>query len=231
MSPPVRAGLGLGLSVAAVLLVAPPAAAHVSVTPSTAQAGTTLLLQLEVNHGCGDSATTALEVKVPEGVNSVTATRTPFWDVSRTVVRLDEPVTDAHGNELTERVDTVLFTATEPLASDLRDTVELTFQVPDQVGEALAFPTVQTCEQGENAWIQVAQDGQDPEELESPAPVVQVLAPDAAATGSATGSATASTSAPSEVVAWIGFAAGMLGLLLGGLAFAQARRQPGAVPE
>ncbi|WP_104107934.1 YcnI family protein [Nocardioides sp. 616] len=223
MSTPVRAGLAL--TVAGVLLAAPPAAAHVSVTPSTAQAGTTLLLQVGVNHGCGDSATTALEVKVPEGVNSVTATRTPFWDVSRTVVRLDEPVTDAHGNELTERVDTVLFTATEPLASDLRDTVELTFQVPDQVGEALAFPTVQTCEQGENAWIQVAQDGQDPEELESPAPVVQVLAP--GTTGSATGSASNS----SEVVAWIGFAAGMLGLLLGGLAFAQARRQPGAVPE
>ena len=104
-----------GLAAAMVLLGAAPAAAHVSVSPSTAEAGATTVLQLGVNHGCGESATTALEVKVPGGVNSVTPTRTPFWEISSTVVQLDEPVADGHGNELTERVDTVVFTATEPL--------------------------------------------------------------------------------------------------------------------
>jgi periplasmic copper chaperone A len=216
----------LGLAAAMVLLGATPAAAHVSVSPSTAEAGATTVLQLGVNHGCGESATTSLEVKVPDGVNSVTPTRTPFWEISSTVVQLDEPVADGHGNELTERVDTVVFTATEPLPSDERDTVELTFVVPEEAGRTLAFPTVQTCEDGENAWIQVAQDGQDPEALESPAPTLAIIDAVSSESGEAGGSGDSS-----DVVAWLGFGAGMVALVLAGLALALARRQPDTVPE
>ena len=42
--------------------------------------------------------------------------------------------------------------------------------MPDAEGEALAFPTIQTCEKGETAWTQVPTDGQDEDELENPAP-------------------------------------------------------------
>ncbi len=71
---------------------------------------------------------------------------------------------------MTERVASVRFTATEPLEDGVRDSVELSFQVPDAEGETLAFPTIQTCEEGETAWTQVPEEGQDAEELDTPAP-------------------------------------------------------------
>ena len=42
--------------------------------------------------------------------------------------------------------------------------------------QTLYFPTIQTCESGETAWIEIPAEGQDPEELESPAPGVEVVA-------------------------------------------------------
>jgi hypothetical protein len=46
-------------------------------------------------------------------------------------------------------------------------------------GEASAdslvpFPVTQTCTEGENAWIEIAEDGQSADDLDSPAPVVSV---------------------------------------------------------
>ena len=38
------------------------------------------------------------------------------------------------------------------------------------------FPTIQTCEQGEAAWIQVAEDGASEADLELPAPAFVVTA-------------------------------------------------------
>ena len=40
------------------------------------------------------------------------------------------------------------------------------------------FPTIQTCEQGEAAWIEVPADGQDGDELELPAPAFVLTAAD-----------------------------------------------------
>ena len=40
----------------------------------------------------------------------------------------------------------------------------------DSAGQVLAFPVVQTCAKGETAWVDLAAEGQDPEELEAPAP-------------------------------------------------------------
>ena len=39
-------------------------------------------------------------------------------------------------------------------------------RLPDAAGETFAFPTVQTCEEGETGWTEVAEEGQDAEELE-----------------------------------------------------------------
>ena len=39
-------------------------------------------------------------------------------------------------------------------------------------GETLYFPVIQTCEEGEAAWIEIPAEGEDGEELESPAPSI-----------------------------------------------------------
>ena len=219
-------------------LVAAPAQAHVSGTPSVANAGSSTVLTMSVGHGCEDSPTTSIEIQVPESVLSVTPTRNPFYSLETNIVQLDEPVTDAHGNEVTERTGSITYTAKEPLPSGERDTFELSFQIPDTPGEQLAFPIVQTCEQGETGWVEVPQEGQDPEELDNPAPSFEILpAADDAHGGSdeeasetdaeATSDETQETAATTEgtsAVGWAGLVLGALGLLAGGTALARSRK-------
>ena len=226
----------LPAATALVALAAAPAGAHVSATPSVANAGAFTVLTMSVPHGCDGSPTTGIEIQVPESVISVTPTRNPLYDLEVNIQQLDEPLTDAHGNEVTERVGSIVYTATTPLPEGQRDTFELSFQVPDAAGETLVFPTIQTCEQGRTGWIEVPEEGQDGEELEHPAPSFEILP--AAEEGDAHGAADASTGTEddtteaaavsddgdaSSTLGWAGLALGALGLLAGGTALLRTR--------
>ena len=213
-----------------------PASAHVSATVSDASAGAFTVATFSVPHGCDESPTTKIEIKVPESVLSVTPTRNPFYDVEARIEQLDEPQTDAHGNEVTERTASVVYTAITPLPDGQRDTFELSFQVPDTAGEVLAFPTIQTCEKGSTDWTEVPAEGQDAEELENPAPSFEVLpasaegdhhdeAADEAAEehGDEAASVEADDEDGSDALGWAGLGAGLLGLVAGGLALARTR--------
>ena len=224
---------------AVALSLAAPASAHVTTTPSTTAAGAFTVATFSVPHGCEGSPTTKVEIQVPESVLSVTPTRNPFYAVEKTIQQLDEPVTDAHGNEVTERVASIVYTADTPLPDGERDTFELSFQVPEAEGEVLAWPTIQTCQKGETDWTEVPADGQDAEELENPAPAFVITA--AEGDGHADATATEPASDEGEVVAaaaeaptddtddgssalgWAGLVAGLLGLAAAGLALARTR--------
>jgi uncharacterized protein YcnI len=217
-------------ALALVALAASPAAAHVTGTPTTTAAGAYTVVTFSVGHGCEGSPTTELEIQVPEGVNAVTPTRNAYYDLEKNIEQLDEPVTDAHGNELTERVGSVTYTADTPLPDGERDTFELSFQIPeDAEGETLAFPTIQTCEQGETGWTQIPEEGQDADELDTPAPYFVVTAAEGDGHG---GSTEESAEEPTEAaveesstspVGWAGLGLGALGLLVGGVALARSR--------
>ena len=68
-------------SVATTLCFATSASAHVTVDPSTTAAGSYTVLTIAVPHGCEESSTTKVAIKIPEPILSVTPTRDPFWDV------------------------------------------------------------------------------------------------------------------------------------------------------
>jgi uncharacterized protein YcnI len=234
----------LPLAAGLVVAGAGAAAAHVTVTPSTTAAGSSAVLTFSVGHGCDGSPTSRIAIRMPEQVLSVTPTRNPDWKVEKKMATLDEPVQDSHGNEVTERVDQVVYTAKTPLPDGYRDTFELQLQLPEAAGETLAFPTIQTCEKGETAWIETASEGQDPEGLESPAPSFEL---DEAAdtepvattgdTGSEDGtdgddSAAAEESAADDsdgsdgtALGVAGLVAGLLGLAAGVVALVQVRRR------
>ncbi len=161
-------------ALALVALSAGAAGAHVTVTPSTTAAGSYAVLTFSVGHGCEGSPTTKLAIAMPEEIPEVTPTVNPGWDVRKVSETLAEPITDDHGNEVTERTGQVVYTAKTPLPDGFRDTVELSVKLPEAEGETLAFPVVQTCEQGETRWTETAADGQDAEELASPAPVLTI---------------------------------------------------------
>lgn len=161
-------------ALAIVALSAGAASAHVTVTPNTTAAGSYAVLTFSVGHGCEGSPTTKLAIAMPEEIPSVTPTVNPNWTVEKVAEKLDEPIKDAHGNEITERIAQVVYTAKTPLPEGYRDTVELSVQLPEAAGETLTFPVVQSCAQGQTGWTETAADGQDAEELEHPAPTVTI---------------------------------------------------------
>lgn len=153
------------------------AQAHITASTDTAAAGSYSVVSISVPHGCETSPTTKVAIKIPEGINAVTPTRNGFYNVAKTMETLKKPITDSHGNEVTERVAEVVYTATTPLPADERDVFELSLKLPDDAaGKTLYFPAVQTCETGETAWVQIPAEGQDAHELEHPAPAIAVTA-------------------------------------------------------
>ena len=121
----------------------------------------------------------------------------------------------AEGNEITERVATVTYTAKSPLPDGYRDAFELSVQLPESEGTTLLFPTIQTCEEGSTSWTEVAADGQSEDDLEHPAPAFEVTA--------STTTAASGDGGSGKGLAVAGLVAGLLGLALGAVALARTR--------
>lgn len=195
------AAAGLALAVAAPLA----ASAHVTVSPEEAAAGSYSVLTFAFSHGCDGSPTTALAIDIPEGVESVAPQIQPGWSIA-----LEGP------EGLPDRV---VFTADEPVQSGLRATVTVQVKLgADLAGESVAFPVTQTCAEGETAWTELAEAGQDPHDLDAPAPIVAVG--EAAADDHAAGHDTAEvedaeSSAPAADTSALPIALGAAGVVLG----------------
>lgn len=167
------AALGAGALLA---LGAPLAAsAHVGVDSTSTAAGAYTVLSFGIPHGCGTSPTTKLTFTMPEGIDRVTPTVNAGWTIETVVEKLPEPKIDSHGASVVDRVAQVVYTATAPLPSELRDVIELSLQLPaDAEGETLAFPVLQECVEGSTDWSEPTAEGE--EEPEHPAPSITVTA-------------------------------------------------------
>lgn len=159
----------------ALLFVAGPAAAHVSPTPSSAPAGSFFKFDLGVGHGCGeDGNTSSLAVQIPKEITSVTPQVVPGWTIERTMEKLDEPLDDGHGGQITERTSVITWTG-GPLAHDQLQEFGLSVKLPDAAGTTIYFPTIQSCDNDETGdWIQIPEAGG--EEPEMPAPAIELTA-------------------------------------------------------
>ena len=224
----------IAASAVVVVGAATPAAAHITITPSTTAAGAYAVLEASVPHGCAGSSTTAITIQIPEQISSVTPTRNALWEVDTTMETLDPAVTDSHGRQITERVASVTYRTGTPLPEGYRDVLELSLLLPDLAGETLVFPTIQTCEQGEAAWIEVPADGQDADELELPAPAFVLTAADGDGhhAASAVDADQAALTAPSgaagesaDVWTVAALVAGLVGVALGATALVLQRRR------
>lgn len=210
---PIVVGMLTTATTMAMALVAMTASAHVTVSSDTEEPGSYAVLTFSIPHGCDGSPTTALSLQVPQGINAATPTRNPFWTVESVLETLTDPLTDSHGNEVSQRVSEIVWTATTPLPDDQRDTLEVSLQLPEQAPvDTLWFPVVQTCEHGETAWVQVPADGQDPHELSAPAPSI-TLGSNLTTQGPGLGTPLLVTSL---VMAAIGMVAGLVSLNRGG---------------
>lgn len=210
-------GVALG---GALVLAAPLAAsAHVHVHADGAAAGATSRLDFAFSHGCDGSPTTALVFDVPSGVDNVTPVVDGVWTISREL-----------GDDGTPTQ--VTYTAVTPIEDGLAASASMDALFSSDAGDTdIALPVTQVCETGETAWTQVAEDGQDPEELESPAPVVAVAAASAASSsdhgddhGSTETVAAAETSGSASVGTWLGGGALVLGAVALVVALLNRRR-------
>lgn len=159
-----RTRLAAGLAAGAVLAVGAPlaASAHVHVSPGESPAGESTRLDFGFSHGCDGSPTTALVFDIPEGIDAVTPVLDGAWAIER------ELGADGIATE-------VVYTAVTPIEDGVSATVSLeVIFASSAAGTDVGFPVVQDCADGQTAWTEIAEEGQDPHELDAPAPVVAV---------------------------------------------------------
>ncbi|WP_374313929.1 YcnI family protein [Microbacterium sp.] len=159
-----RRSLLLGSVAGVALAIGVPlaASAHVHVDPGTASAGSTETLTFASSHGCDGSPTTAFVFDIPEGVGNATPVAQGGWTISR------ELGDDGVPTQIT-------YTSDSPVEDGIKTTISIDALFDESAADtSIAFPVTQVCAEGENAWTEVAEEGQDPHDLESPAPVVEV---------------------------------------------------------
>jgi periplasmic copper chaperone A len=209
---------GIALGGALAIGVPMAASAHVHAHADGAAAGATSRVELSFSHGCDDAPTTALVVDIPEGADNATPVVDGAWTISREVGDDGVPTQ-------------ITYTAVEPIDTAFAASVSMDVLFgADTGGTDVAFPVTQVCETGETAWVELAEEGQDPHDLEAPAPTVAVAEADAAAADEhgehaegETTDAAAETAAPDVAPYWLG--GGALVLSAAALVVALVRRR------
>lgn len=151
----------VGTTVAVLLSGSSTAVAHIDPDPTEAQAGSRLSIGFTVEHGCDGSPTTALDMRLPDGVTDPVPEPPDGWEGSVT----DNVVTFTGG----------------PLPDDQELAFNVAMTVPPTPDATIYFPFVQRCEVGEIRWIDLPSEGSGGE-LDEPAPAMQLVGPVATTT-------------------------------------------------
>ncbi|RZU73774.1 uncharacterized protein YcnI [Micromonospora kangleipakensis] len=234
--PVTAAALALTAVATAVLGLAGPASAHVTVNPKEAPQGGYGRFAFRVPNESDTASTTKVEVTLPENapVGSVSTMPVPGWTVAVEKRKVDPPI-DVHGSQLTEAVAKLTWTAAANAGVKPGEFQEFPVSMgPLPQVDRMVFKVLQTYSDGNVArWIEEPTPGG--EEPENPAPVLTLTAasPSAAPSGSAGAAAPAGdddsdddSDGAGTALGVAGLVAGLAGLILGGLAFLRTRREP-----
>jgi len=146
--------------------------AHVTLEHNQAPVGAPYKAVLQVPHGCDGSATTAIRVRIPEGVLDVKPMPKPGWTLNLVKGKYSK-AHSFHRAQISEGVTEIDWTGGN-LPDDYYD--EFVFQsvlASDlQAGQTVYFPVVQECEKGIHRWIEIPTAGSDYPE---PAPGLKLL--------------------------------------------------------
>jgi uncharacterized protein YcnI len=164
------------LSAAIAAVTGSAALAHVTLETTQAQVNGFYKAVLRVPHGCEGSPTTALRVKIPDGVISVKPMPKPGWTVETVRGKYAKSYKFFHGAQFTEGVVEIAWSGGK-LADEYYD--EFVFQafLSAELGanRTIYFPVVQQCEKGVHRWIEVPEAGKSAHDLPEPAPGVKLL--------------------------------------------------------
>ncbi|MET8909066.1 YcnI family protein [Micromonospora sp. NPDC004551] len=235
--PATAAALTLTAVAAAVLGLAGPASAHVTVNPKEATQGSYGRFAFRVPNESDTASTTKVEVNLPENapVGSVSTMPVPGWTVAVEKRKVDPPI-DVHGSQLTEAVAKLTWTAAPNGGVKPGEFQEFPVSMgPLPQVDRMVFKVLQTYSDGNvSRWIEEPTPGA--EEPENPAPVLTLTAASASASPAASAPAAAAAddddddadTGAATALGVAGLVAGLAGLILGGLAFLRTRREPAA---
>lgn len=166
--------LALGAGLLCLAVTAGTACAHVVLETREAQAGSYHKAVLKVGHGCDGAATTAIRVRLPEGVVSAKPMPKPGWTLT-TKEGAYAQAYQSHGRTITHGVTEIAWTG-GTLPDAWYD--EFAFQVvlPKlPAGTVLHFPVVQECEKGVHRWIEIPEAGKAAADYREPAPALRLI--------------------------------------------------------
>ncbi|HEX6364128.1 MAG TPA: YcnI family protein [Albitalea sp.] len=155
-------------------LLAATAQAHVTLEQPQAFADSYYKAILQVPHGCKASPTSAVRVRIPEGVLNAKPQPKPGWKVAITRTKLAQPVDAGHGRMASERVSEVAWSGGS-LPDDQFDEFRIVMKLPDRPGTTLYFPVVQECADGVTRWIEIPEAGRPAGALKEPAPGLKLM--------------------------------------------------------
>jgi uncharacterized protein YcnI len=155
-----------------------PVSAHVTLDPPQAAADSYFKVNVRVPHGCEGTATLRVRVRIPDGVMGIKPQPKPGWALSTVKTKLNPPVKDSHGREITEVVSEVVWSGGK-LPDEHFEEFGIHMKLPDSPNTILYFPAVQECETGVHRWIEIPEPGKKWGDYKSPAPMLK-LGPKAA---------------------------------------------------
>jgi uncharacterized protein YcnI len=163
------------LATAALAFSASAAFAHVTLETKQAEVGASYKAVLKVPHGCDGKATTALRVRIPEGVIAVKPMPKPSWKLATVTGKYEKAYT-YYGTNVDEGVTEIDWTGGE-LPDAFYDEFVFTAWLTDALpaGQKLYFPVVQECGDAADRWIEIPAASQDAHDLKLPAPGLTLI--------------------------------------------------------
>ncbi|MDN3922733.1 YcnI family copper-binding membrane protein [Roseateles violae] len=163
--------------IAALLVLAGSARAHIVLEQPSAEAGSAYKAVFKVGHGCEGSATRHITVRLPEGFRGAKPVPKPGWTLSLRMAPLAQPY-ESHGRRIEQDLAEVTWTANseaDQLQDAWYDEFQLRGTLPEQPGE-LWFKLRQVCAQGETDWAEIPAAGASSKGLKAPAARLNVTA-------------------------------------------------------
>lgn len=148
--------------------------AHVTLETAKAPAGSTYKAVLRVGHGCEGKPTTAIRVRIPEGVIAVKPMPKPGWQLAIVKGRYERAY-DYYGTPLSEGVTEIAWSGGNLLDEWYDEFVFRGQLAGGAPGSVVYFPVVQECTDGAaHRWIEIPAAGKSADDYEEPAPGVTI---------------------------------------------------------
>jgi uncharacterized protein YcnI len=159
------------LMIAAAAMLAVPAQAHIVFAPAEAPGGSYYAGEFRVGHGCGDAATTAVRVTIPDDVLIARPRPKPGWTIEIERAPLPAPVL-SEGREQRDRVAAITWRGQLP--GDQFDGFGLMLKLPAGRAGPIYLPVRQICGKDSVDWSEIPTAGQSWGSLKHPAPTIEL---------------------------------------------------------